>query len=81
LHLADLAKPQPEEVSEDGELCKVEKLGFKRILTGPTKASVQLKVADLVQMGATLIGDIEDVDGTWTALCDTGGTQNTGFKW
>ena len=78
LYLADLAKPQPGEVSEDGELCKVEKLGFKRIVTGPTKSLVQLRVAD---MGATLIGDIEEVDGTWTAVCDTGGTQNTGFKW
>ena len=57
---------------------KVEKLGLKRIVTGPTKASVQLRVAD---MGATLIGEIEEIDGTWTAVCDTGGTQNTGFKW
>ena len=81
LHLADLAKPQPEEVSEDGDLCKVEKLGFKRLVTGPTKVLVQLKVADIVQLGATLIGDIEEVEGTWTALCDTGGAQNTGFKW
>jgi len=30
---------------------------------------------------AALIGDIEEIDGTWTAVCDTGGTQNTGFKW
>jgi hypothetical protein len=34
----------------------------------------------MVKMGATLIGDIEDVDGTWTAVCDTGGAQNTSFK-
>jgi hypothetical protein len=79
LHFADLKKPQ--EVSEDGDPCKVEKLGFKRIVTGPTRVLVQLKVADMVQMGASLVGDIEEVDGTWTALCDTGGTQNTGFKW
>jgi hypothetical protein len=78
LYLADLAEPQPVEVSEDGDPCKVENLGFKRIVTGPTKALVQLRVAD---MGATLIGDIEEVDGTWTAVCDTGGTQNIGFKW
>jgi hypothetical protein len=59
------------------EKTKVEKLGFKRIVTGPTKASVLLRVAE---MGATLIGDIEEVAGTWTAVCDTGGTQNSGFK-
>jgi hypothetical protein len=64
--------------SPPADRTKVEKLGLKRIVTGPTKASVQLRVAD---MGATLIGDIEDVDGTWTALCDTGGTLSTGFKW
>jgi hypothetical protein len=76
LHFADLATPQPEKVSEDGNLCKVEQVGFKRLVTGPTKVSVQLKVADMIRMGATLIGDIEDVDGTWTALCDTGGTRS-----
>jgi hypothetical protein len=76
LHFADLAAPQPEKVSEDGNLCKVEQVGFKRLVTGPTKVSVQLKVAEMIRMGATLIGDIEDVDGTWTALCDTGGTRN-----
>jgi len=32
-------------------------------------------------MGGTLIGDIEEVDGTCTAGCDTGGAQNIGFKW
>ena len=64
--------------SRSADKTKVEELGFKRIVTGPTKASVQLRVAD---MGATLIGDIEELDGTWTAACDTGGTQNTGFKW
>jgi hypothetical protein len=64
--------------SHPAEKTRVEKLGLKRIVTGPTKASVQLRVAD---MGATLIGDIEELDGTWTAVCDTGGTQNTGFKW
>jgi hypothetical protein len=80
LYFADLATPQPEEVSEDGDLCKVEKLGFKRLVTGPAKVLVQLKVAEMVKMGATLIGDIEDVDGIWTAVCDTGGAQNTRFK-
>ena len=64
--------------SHSADKTKVEKLGFKRIVTGPTKASVQLRVAD---MGATLIGEIEEVDGTWTAVCDTGGTENTGFRW
>jgi len=28
-----------------------------------------------------LVGEIEEINGTWTAVCDTGGAQNTGFKW
>jgi hypothetical protein len=81
LQLADLASPQPAEAAEGGDPCKVEKLGFKRIVTGPSRSLVRLKAEELVQMGATMIGDVEDVDGTWTALCDTGGMQNTGFRW
>jgi hypothetical protein len=77
LHLADLGKPRPEEASADGDPCKVEQLGFKRIVTGPSRSLVRLKAEELVQMGATLIGDVEDVDGTWTALCDTAGLQST----
>jgi hypothetical protein len=81
LHLADLAKVRREEVSADRDPCKVEQLGYKRIVTGPSRSLVRLKAEELVQMGATLIGDVEDVDGTWMALCDTAGPQNTGFRW
>jgi hypothetical protein len=81
LQLADLASPQREEASEGDGPCKVETLGFKRIVTGPSRSLVRLKAEELVQMGATMIGDVEDVDGTWMALCDTAGPQNTGFRW
>ena len=65
----------------DSDSCKVVTLGFKRIVTGPSRSVVRLKAEELVEMGATLVGDVENVDGTWTALCDTGGVQNTGFRW
>jgi len=68
-------------VRSEGDPCKVEHLGLKRIVTGPTRGLVRLKAEELVQMGGTLIGDVENVDGTWTALCDTGGTRNTGSRW
>lgn len=68
-------------VQADGDPCKVEELGFKRIVTGPSRSLVRLKAEELVQMGATMIGDVEDVDGVWMALCDTAGPQNTGFRW
>lgn len=80
LHLADLAKARPEEASADADPCKVAQLGFKRIVTGPSRSLVRLKAEELVEMGATMIGDVEDVDGVWTALCDTAGLQNTGFR-
>jgi len=81
LHLADLASARSEKAAEDDDPCEVEELGFKRIVTGPTRGLVRLKVEEMVHMGATLIGDVENVEGTWTALCDTGGMQNTGFRW
>lgn len=73
LHLADLAHPRPEQAAEDDNPCKVHELGLKRIVTGPSRSLVRLKAEELVDRGATLIGDVEKVDGTWTALCDTGG--------
>lgn len=81
LQLADLAKAQPQEAAKGYDPCKVEALGFKRIVTGPSRSLVRLKAEELVQMGATMIGDVEDVDGVWTALCDTAGPQNTGYRW
>ncbi len=80
LRFDDLAVPQPRR-GADRDPCKVEELGFKRIVTGPSRSLVRLKAEELVEMGATMIGDVENVDGTWMALCDTGGVQNTGFRW
>lgn len=51
--------------------CTVEAIGLKRVVTGPTRQSVADRVADLVAFGAKLVGEIEEVDGKWTALCDT----------
>lgn len=49
---------------------RVEALGFKRVITGPTLEAVQLKVQDLVGLGATLVQDAELADGVWTAVCE-----------
>ena len=51
--------------------CKVENVGLKRVVTGPSRQAVADKVADLVSYGAKLVGDIEEIDGRWTAICDT----------
>jgi adenylate/guanylate cyclase family protein len=51
--------------------CKVENVGLKRVITGPSRQAVAAKVADLVSFGAKLVGEIEEIDGRWTAVCDT----------
>jgi class 3 adenylate cyclase len=49
---------------------KVEALGFKRVITGPTLEAVQLKLQDLLERGAVLIQEAELADGVWTAVCE-----------
>jgi len=52
--------------------CRVEELGYTRIVTGPTREAVSAKVEELKSAGAFLIGNIESVGGTWTAVCELG---------
>jgi hypothetical protein len=49
---------------------RVEEMGFKRVITGPTKEAVQLKVEDLVERGSTVVQPPELADGVWTAVCE-----------
>jgi hypothetical protein len=49
---------------------KVEALGFKSIITGPTREAVQLKLDDLMERGSTLVQKPELSDGVWTAVCE-----------
>jgi hypothetical protein len=53
--------------------CKVENVGLKRVITGASRQAVASKVADLVSFGAKQVGEIEEIDGRWTAVCDTQG--------
>ena len=53
--------------------CRVETLGYKRIITGPTRMAVAGKVSELEQLGDRLVGEIEQFGEEWTAVCDTGG--------
>jgi hypothetical protein len=48
----------------------VEKLGMKSIITGATREAVEVKLKELLGFGARLDGEIELVDGMWTAVCD-----------
>ena len=48
----------------------VEEFGFKRIISGPTREAVHLKVQDLVERGAVLVQEAELNEGVWTAVCE-----------
>ena len=82
IRLSDLHPVQGDKQSiDDDSLCSVEEVGFKRIVRGPTRTAVDAKVEEMIRFGATPIGDIEEIDGQWVAMCDTAGIQNTGFRW
>lgn len=49
---------------------KVEAMGLKRLVTGPTREAVEEKVAELVGMGASLVHEPELFDGQWSAVCE-----------
>jgi hypothetical protein len=48
----------------------VENFGMKKMITAATREAVELKVKELVGFGARLDGEIEEIDGVWTAVCD-----------
>jgi class 3 adenylate cyclase len=60
------AEPPPKAASG----CKVEELGFMRIVTGPTREAVSLQVDELLDRGAKLVHDLEEARGVWTAVCE-----------
>jgi hypothetical protein len=66
------AAPPPEEPGSDAT-CTVEKMGFKRLITGPTREAVQAKTQAFIHYGASLVGVIEEMDGQWVSVCDIGG--------
>jgi class 3 adenylate cyclase len=49
---------------------KVEEFGLTRIVSGRNHLAVADKVAEIVALGGKLRGDIEQIDGVWTAVCD-----------
>src|SRR5688572_7684729 len=50
--------------------CRVEEMGFMRIVTGPTRESVSDKVEELLGSGARLVHDTSEAGGMWTAVCE-----------
>lgn len=62
--IATCDHPPPE------NLCKVEEIGFMRIVTGPSREAVSEKMSELVGNGACLVHDLEQARGVWTAVCE-----------
>jgi len=52
---------------------RIEKLGMKTVVSGATREAVQTKVTELVEFGARVDQDIEQIDGVWTAVLDDAG--------
>jgi len=61
--LASVANPRAAGAS-------VEEFGFTRLVSAPTREAVDLKVRELLEMGATLVHEAELADGVWTAVCE-----------
>jgi class 3 adenylate cyclase len=49
---------------------KVEEFGLTRIISGASHLAVADKVEEIVSLGGKLRGEIERIDGVWTAVCD-----------
>ena len=49
---------------------KIEEFGLTRIISGRNHLAVADKVAEIVALGGRQRGDIEQIDGVWTAVCD-----------
>ena len=65
---------------DDG--CRVEEVGFKRIIRGPTKVQVMLRVQYFTRTGANVVGDIEQDGGVWVAIIDTASTNGSEpYQW
>jgi hypothetical protein len=75
LKLSDLweaaARANAESVAPMDDGCFVEEVGFKRIITAPTKLQVMLRVQYFVRIGADLVGEIEQDGDVWVAIVDT----------
>jgi class 3 adenylate cyclase len=49
---------------------KVDEFGLTRIVSGRNHLAVADKVAEIIALGGRLRGEVEQIDGVWTAVCD-----------
>jgi hypothetical protein len=84
LNLAEILKAQqsgaavPAEEPQGDGVCTIEKIGFKRLITGPTHATVQAITERFLEIGAGIVSGPEEVFGQWSAVCDVGDGRKKG---
>lgn len=69
------ARPVPQNEPESDGVCTVEKIGLKRLVTGPTLAAVQAITERFLELGAGIESGPEEIFGQWSAVCDMGGRK------
>jgi len=69
------AKPAPRGEPESDGVCSVERIGLKRLITGPTLAAVQAITERFLELGAGIETEPAEVFGQWSAVCDMGGRK------
>jgi hypothetical protein len=76
LNLAEIVLPPiapapPPAAPQDG--CRVEEMGLKRLVYGPSRAEVEKRLLWLKHQGAEIVGAIEQDGAEWVGVCDLGG--------
>lgn len=69
------ARPLPRNEPESDGVCTIEKVGLKRLVTGPTLAAVQAITERFLELGAGIESGPEEIYGQWSAICDMGGRK------
>jgi len=69
------AKAAPQAEPESDGVCTVEKIGLKRLVTGPTLEAVRAITQRFLELGAGVESGPEEVFGQWSAVCDMGGRK------
>lgn len=64
------AAEKPRYDTNDG--CRIEEMGLKRMVFGPSRAAVERRLEYLQQFGAQLLGEIEQIGEEWVAVLDMG---------
>jgi hypothetical protein len=84
LNLAEILKaqqnraPVPMDEPQSDGVCTIEKVGFKRLITGPTQEAVQAITERFLAIGAGIVSGPEEVFGQWSAVCDVGDDRKKG---